>query len=332
MRKFHMLKTLLILATLYSVEAPASVRAEPRPAAARPLTFVYLHGFGGVKKSPKFCENFREFVAEERASAEVVNYEWDSVEVDLLRAAASWIKAQKMADAEAPRYKRQVIDRLEREGRPYVLVGYSVGARVIMGALESSTAELKHLRGIYFLGAAMTKDRTLKNRVALPRGMKITNYHSPYRDMVHRMAFNFISESPGGGQVGFDDTGLFENYPVSCSHAHKGVGIAVDYSGMAEAIAFLELYRAGQIINGRTKANWETPVRAGEIWWNRLMTVRVTDRSGRPVEIDFEQHSMRPGYYRALRIGGGGDRTRVARGENLHAILAKLEVAPGGSR
>ena len=99
------------------------------------------------------------------------------------------------------------------------MVGFSVGSRVVLKSLGACESELKGLSGVYFLGSAMTKDTTLKHRVALPKGMKITNYHSPMRDMVHAMAFNFMSETPPGGQVGFDDEKVFENYPVSCAHA-----------------------------------------------------------------------------------------------------------------
>lgn len=325
-----MISALLILAGVCAIQAPGDDRVVlPPPGREAALTFVYIHGFGGVKESPRFCENLREFVDEEGVPAAVINYEWDSVKVDVLQAGASWLKAQERADAEALRFKREVIDKLEREGRAYVLVGFSVGSRVVLRSLEASTVQLKGLRGVYFLGSAMTKDTTLTNRSALAAGMKITNYHSPLRDVVHRMAFNFMSDTPGGGQVGFDDLEVFDNYPVSCSHAHKGVGIATDYSGLAEAIAAIELFEAGQIISGRTKVNWETPVMEGEIWWNKIKSLRVADPSGGHVEVELEQHTMRPGYFRALRIDADGDRTRLARGENLHAILTRLGVEPG---
>ena len=57
--------------------------------------------------------------------------------MDPLQAGASWIKAQKNADAEVPKFKREVIDKLERGGRPYVIVAFSVGSRVVLGSLES---------------------------------------------------------------------------------------------------------------------------------------------------------------------------------------------------
>jgi hypothetical protein len=285
-----------------------------------------VHGFGGVKEAPEFCDNLREFLVAEEVGSEVINYEWDSVKVDVLQAGASWIKSQEYADAEAPKFKREVIDKLEREGRPYILVGYSVGSRVVMKALEATESELEGLRGVYFLGSAMTKDTTLRNRAAMQEGMRITNYHSPRRDIVHRVAFTFMSETPGGGQVGFDDKKVFENYVVSCAHVHKGIGIATDYSGLAEAIAFLELYEHGVEIPGRTKANWESSVMEGDVWWNKIRTVSVPVRDGDSVTVELEQHTARPGYYRALRIGPDGERTRVARGENLHAILKELGI------
>ena len=331
----QILPKLIALALAFVLSTRHADPADPdqRPAAAGAdrdaLTFVYAHGFGGVKKSPEFCENLEEFLTEKGVqSANVMNYEWDSVKVDVLQAGASWIKAQENADAEAPKFKREVIDKLESEGRPYVLVAFSVGTRVVLKSLELCETELKGLRGVYFLGSAMTKDTTLKNRNALPEGMKITNYHSPLRDIVHRVSFNFMSDTPGGGQVGFEDETLFENYPVSCAHAHKGVGLATDYSVLAEAIAYLELFKHGTIVPGRTKLNLETPVMEGEVWWNHLQTVELPD--GRKIEL--EQHTARPEYYRALKLAKDGKRYRIARGENLHAILRELGVEAPCSR
>jgi hypothetical protein len=314
-----------VIAAMCTIQCPgAKLMEEPPRGGADSLVFVYLHGFGGVKESPEFCKNLREFLVEEKVPSEVINYQWDSVKVDPLKVGASWIKSQKMANAEAPRFRREVLEKLERDERSYVIVAFSVGTRVALQSLESTESELKGLRGVYFLGSAMTKDTTLKNRKSLPKGMKITNYHSPIRDMVHRMAFNFMSETPPGGQVGFDDGKVFENYPVSCAHAHKRVGIATDYSGLAEAIAFLELYEQGVTISGCTKMNWKTPVVKGEMWWNKIHTLSL--RSG---TVELEQHLMRPGYYRAVSVEKNGKRKRIARGDNLHAILQELGIEDG---
>ena len=322
----YLLPQFLVLALLCPIQSPEAKPVDPPKGGKDSLVFVYVHGFGGVKESPEFCDNLREFLVAEEVESEVINYEWDSVKVDVLHAGASWIKSQESADAEALKFKREVIDKLEREGRPYVLVGFSVGSRVVLKALEATESKLEGLRGVYFLGSAMAKDTPLKNRAAMPKGMRITNYHSPLRDIVHRVSFNFMSETPGGGQVGFDDEKIFENYVVSCSHAHKGIGISTDYSGLAEAIAFLELYEHGVMIPGRTKLNWETSVMEGDVWWNKIRTVSVPSSEGDSVTVELEQHTTRPGYYRALRIGADGKRTRVARGENLHAILKELGI------
>jgi hypothetical protein len=315
-----------MIAAMCTIQSPAAkLIEEPPRGGADSLVFVYVHGFGGVKESPEFCKNLREFLVEEKVPSEVINYEWDSGKVDPLKAGASWIKSQTMADAEVPKFRSTVLEKLERDERAYVIVAFSVGSRVALKSLESTKSELKGLRGVYFLGSAIAKDTTIKNRKALPKGMKITNYHSPNRDMVHRMAFNFMSETSPGGQVGFDDEKVFDNYPVSCAHAHKGVGIATDYSGLAEAIAFLELYKQGVMISGHTKLNWETPVMEGEMWWNKIHTLSLN--SGGTIEL--EQHTIRPGYYRAVSVEKDGKRKRIARGENLHAILKELDVEDG---
>ncbi len=289
------------------------------------ITFVYIHGFGGEKEAPQFCDNMRGFLAGTNNRSRVVNYRWDSGKVDPLRAGASWQNSQKRADQEAGRFRREIINRLEEGQSPYVLIGFSVGSRVIMAALEDIDSPLRNLCGVYFLGSAMTRDSTLTDRAVLPSGMKIINYHSPLRDTVHSAAFNFMSEIPAGGQVGFDDHAVFENRRVSCSHAHKGIGVHIDYSGLAGAIASLELYRMGFRIPGKTKLNIAMPVGEGSVWWNKVLPVEVLRDNG-PARFEIEQHNMRYGYFRALRISDEGKRTRVARGENLHAILEQLGV------
>ncbi len=168
----------LVLALLCSIQSPGAKPVGPPKGGKDSLVFVYVHGFGGVKESPEFCDNLREFLVAKKVGSEVINYEWDSVKVDVLQAGASWIKSQEYADAEAPKFKREVIDKLEREGRPYVLVGFSVGSRVVFKALEATESELEGLRGVYFLGSAMTKDTTLKNRAAMPNHDALFPIHS----------------------------------------------------------------------------------------------------------------------------------------------------------
>ena len=41
-----------------------SATTHPNASPSDNLTFVYLHGFGGIKKDPAFCGNMREFLKE----------------------------------------------------------------------------------------------------------------------------------------------------------------------------------------------------------------------------------------------------------------------------
>ncbi|MED5586935.1 MAG: DUF726 domain-containing protein [Verrucomicrobiota bacterium] len=324
--KFSKLFLLVIILAFFSGGGIAICKAAPDVPDDGTVTFVYIHGFGGEKQSPQFCENMRNFLSSANNRSRVINYRWDSVKVDPLRAGASWSSSQKRADKEAEQFRRRIIDRLEGDKSPYVLVGFSVGSRVILGALRETGKPLQNLRGIYFLGSAMTRDTTLKDRVALPDGMRIINYHSPGRDMVHSAAFNFMSKVPAGGQVGFDDLAVFENRRVACSHAHKGVGVHIDYSGLAVAIASMEIYKMGIRIPGKMKPNLVTRVGQGSTWWNKVLPVEVTWNNARE-RIEIEQHNMHHNYFRAVRVSQSGKRYRIARSENLHAILGYLGVA-----
>lgn len=295
----------------------------PRP---DDLVFVYIHGFGGEKKSPAFCENMESFIKEKGLACRVENYLWDSVKVAVLKAGASWRESEKRADQEAKKFKTEVIDRLEKGNTPYVLVGYSVGSRVVLRALEASGGNLKQLKGVYFLGSAMTKDTTLAKDV-LPSGMKIINYHSPLKDSVHQLAFSFMNTEDAGGRVGFDDAKVFDNYRVSCSHAHKGVGVHIDYSQMAGAIGYVALFKEGVQIQGKTSLNLKSQVGQGDVWWNKVLRWPCKI-DGAIQEVEIEQNSLNANYYRALVESPDGKRRRVARGSNVHAILRKLNAVP----
>ncbi|MBN1670213.1 MAG: hypothetical protein JXR37_04230 [Kiritimatiellae bacterium] len=298
----------------------------PAPPPKAELVFVYLHGIGGPKEKPRFCDNMRRFLAEVDYPCRVRNYVWDSAKVDIRHAGDSWRESERHAEEEAPKFKARVIDALEKRQTPYVLIGFSVGTRVILRALERSKGGLRMLRGVYFLGSAMTHDTTLSPDV-LPAGMKIVNYHSPHRDRVHQFAFSYVNDLPAGGQTGFTDTRVFDNYAVACTHAHKGLGIPIDYSQLACAIGYVALFREGVFIPGEDHSNLEWRVGQGKVWWNKILCMPC-EVDGKPRTVEIEQNAIVSDYFRALVLDPDGTRTRIARGRNMHAILHELEVVP----
>jgi len=171
----------------------------------------------------------------------------------------------------------------------------------------------------------MTADTRFAGSSALPKGMRIVNYYSTTLDLVHRTAFRFMNDVPAGGQAGFEDEVVFDNREVSCSHVHKGIAVHIDYSGLAQAIGAVELYRQGLRLPGTVKWNLKTKVEEGTGWWNTVVAVegKVDGVVG---AVKIEQHAMRPGYYRALGTRVNGKRVRLARGASLHALLDAVGV------
>jgi hypothetical protein len=303
-----------------SVSKPAGVEKD--------LAFVYLHGIGGAKEDPEFCDNMNDFLEKVNYDCEVVNYQWDSVDIDFMQAGASWLKSERRADAEAKKLKERIIYRFEKERTPYVLIGYSIGARVVLRALEASNGDLEMLRGVYFLGAAMAKDVTI-DKNCLPEGMKIVNYHSPKRDRVHQIAFNFMKEKAAGGRVGFDDEAVFDNYRVSCSHFHKSMPISIDYSQLAHAIGYLVFLEERIFVPGEADFNLDLPVGEGEWWWNTILRTDYV-HDGERCTLEIEQLNMNRNYFRAVVVHPEGGRRRIARGSNIHAILDETDALPDG--
>ena len=316
----------LLYSCLWVVMWSLSAFAGASGNASTNLVFIYVHGFGGEKDNPQFCENMSAFLSKSKAPARVENYPWNSVKVDILKAGTSWRESEKRADEESLHFAANVIDKYEHARTPYVLVAFSVGSRVVLGALEARKGNLKALQCVYFLGSAMRKDVRLPENV-LPAGMKIVNYHSPLRDKVHRTAFSFMSDIPAGGEAGYDDATVFDNHAVSCTHAHKGVGVHIDYSQLAVPIGYIELFKNGFRAPGKLSFNFDFKVGQGDVWWNQVLRVLAV-QDGKQVPVVIEQSNMRASYFRALMIKKDGTRERIARGKNLHSILTFLKVDP----
>jgi hypothetical protein len=314
----------LLLCSLWVVLWSMNAFAASGDTQSTNLVFIYVHGFGGEKKCPQFCVNMREFLTKAKAPARVENYPWNSGKVDVLKAGASWRECEKRADEESLRFAARFIDKYEQTRTPYVLVGFSAGSRVVLGALEARKGKLRTLQGVYFLGSAMAKDTSLSKSV-LPAGMKIVNYHSPLRDKVLKTAFSFMSDLPAGGEAGYDDTIVFDNYAVCCTHAYKGAGVHIDYSQLAVPIGYIALFKQGIPVLGGLSLNLVSEVGKGDVWWNKVLRVSaVLDGTAVPVVI--EQSCIRADYFRALKVKKDGTRERIARGRNVHAILRFLKV------
>jgi hypothetical protein len=96
---------------------------------------------------------------------------------------------------------------LERDGTPYYLIAYSMGARVVTKAFDRYPVRLRNLKGVFFLGAAIPVTTRIKAGV-LPSGLKIVNYHSPTRDVV-LLSYENLERVAAGGADGFDDANVF---------------------------------------------------------------------------------------------------------------------------
>jgi hypothetical protein len=334
-------RRLLILGALFSL-APASVsvataeepvvrqRTTSDPAEpshnelSSSLRLVFVHGFGGKEEQPPFVENLKRFAVGLEYPLTIETYSWDSVELDYSVAGYNWTIATQKALGEAARFKSDVLDKLERKRKPYVLVGYSLGARVIAEALDRRDRPLSFVRGIYFMGAAMGADFRLKRSV-LPPGMKVVNYHSPTYDQALKIGFYFMAGKRAGGEIGFEDDGTFVNYPVACTHENKGAGIHCDYSQLAVPVGYLCLRTQGVDMPGETRLNVRTRVGEGETWWNDIVTFADVQLGEEKVTITIQQHKANADHFRAVsQASPDAPRYREAWGNNLHAILAEL--------
>jgi len=283
------------------------------------LVFIYVHGFNEHRDPLPFEEAMSEFLKPLPLKTTVFTYRWHTMKIDLTQVVHQWTEAKAKAEESGPAFLAD-LQKLEEARVPYAIVGYSLGCRVVAGALQKAAAPLRGLRGIYFLGAALPHDFVLDAR-GLPMGMKVVNYYSSFFDDALKISFFNAEGAAAGGETGFDDTRHFQNCHTVCTHVHKGGPLARDYSTLAPAIGYLALLREGIFIQDRpVKYNIETPVMSGSVNWNDIATFEA-----QPFPILLQQNAV-TGYYRAVRVGKDGKRVRQAWGASPHAILKELKL------
>ena len=293
--------------------------SKAKAAGPKSLDFIYVNGFGERRFPPAFQTKMKDFLKPLSGDFNVSTFRWDSLKLDIRKVAHQWSEAKKNADSEAKRFAIEVIERHEREKRSYVLVGYSLGSRIIAGALKETDMKLEFLRGIYFLGSALPRDYKIDS-AALPHGFRIINYYSNYSDQVLKFSFYNAEGIKAGGEVGFDDEVNFQNFRTVATHVYKGGPMQRDYSNLAEAIGYLSLYEEKILLNeGESNFNIESKVASGNLSWNDIYMLKIDSRDY------LIQQNVNTKYYRGLFIDKNGKRIRKAWGRNLHSVLEGLK-------
>lgn len=284
------------------------------------VVFIYVHGFGEFKEVVPFEEKMQKFLKKLPIKATVFTYRWDWLKIDVTKVVSQWTQAKIKADKAAKTFMDVILRKLEEKNIPYFIVGYSLGTRVVAESLRHGDTPLHFLRGIYFLGSALPHTYKLDEKL-LPKEVKVMSYYSPYLDEVLKISFYNAEGIKAGGEVGFDEVGIVQNYRTVCSHVHKGGPLQRDYSNLASAIGYLSLGREGIYIKeGSSKFNFEIRVNSGALHWNDSI---IFQRDSHTILI---QQNVYTFHYRAVSIDPKGVRIRRAWGSNLHLILKELDL------
>lgn len=168
----------------------------------------------------------------------VDSFPWDSD--------GSFPEAQVAAETAGRKLHQWICDR-EDEKAAYHLIAFSLGAKVVVAALEQRRdAILRQCRGVYFLGAAIPCDGRL-NEDPL-RDVKVCyNFHSRWFDWALAVSYKFTQFERAAGSVGLKRTNKFRN--IACSRTHCWFGNGSSWAGMAPRLARLIDTRAKQTCN-----------------------------------------------------------------------------------
>lgn len=282
------------------------------------IEFIYVHGFGEWRFPTAFDTKGKEYINENKIPANISTYRWDSKKLNPFIVFDQWKEAKANADKEGKKFAEK-LKSYEVTNTKYVLIGYSLGSRVITKSLNYLDKPLKNLVGIYFLGAAQEKDLKV-NRNFLPSDLKIINYFSENLDGALKISYSIAEGKTAGGEVGFTDKKCFENYRTVCTHVYKGGPIQRDYSNLSEAIIDMTLFELN-IAKKTDDLNYNIEMKVGEGWahWNDLKIVNKEEK-----KLLF-QHNVNTNHYRAVHVDRKGNRTRKGWSGSLYDLLKAFQ-------
>ncbi|MEO0417031.1 MAG: hypothetical protein AAF226_19000, partial [Verrucomicrobiota bacterium] len=245
---------------------------------------------------------------------QATTYRWDNMDFNAKMVIAQWAQAKRNLEAKVPDFVEKVLHRYEAEGIDYVLVGYSLGSRMVAEGLKANDQPLEHLRGIYFLGSALPAEYDF-SELKLSEGMKIKSYYSDKFDTVLKVSFFHAEGVRAGGEVRFPHP-LVLNYRTACHHVNMGGPIQRDYSELAEALGWLILKEERVFVDEEKKRHFARPsAGSGKLHWNEIT------RIAGGVVIEQNANSK---LYRAVKTNTAGKREEAGRSMNLHTLLSEL--------
>ena len=203
------------------------------------LLVLFVHGYRGRVNLSRFSQDMQPILSKYNKYYHAETYTWDS--------AGSWRKAKKEAKKEAKTLANQ-IKIYEDGGTPYYLIGYSLGAKVVIESLKQSSNDLTKLRGVYLLGAADNMNQQIGTGL-FKQDFKIINYHSPYHDKTLKRYYQMAEfGEKAGGRKGFANEEEFTNYETGASHSPSDG--ECNFFNMAKSIAHLIAYNEQQSFHG----------------------------------------------------------------------------------
>ncbi len=315
--------SVVIIAWITSLSAQDVREVTPliaKPVLKKPdLVYIYIHGFLEHGATTDFEDEMRDFVRDWDNDLQVKTYRWDNEKLDPEKVVAQWTEAKEKVQAKAPDFLREVIQKYETEQTPYVLIGYSLGTRLVATALKQNSEPMEYLKGIYFLGSALPADYSFEG-ISLPEGLRIQSYYSDKFDTVLKQIYYLAEGERAGGEIGFADTRILDNFRTACHHVHLGGPVKRDYSTLASAIGWMTLRNQGitRAASKKSVFQLEVPVGSGEIHWNEITQFRDQ-------KILIEQNSNAD-FFRGVRIAPDGKRTSLGVSRNLHRLLDELKL------
>lgn len=164
--------------------------------------FLFVHGFDTGPQAARDQTYTLDVGLAEYRDSPVAGYSW--------RSGGEWADAKRVADANAEPLANWLKEWAAEDGRPVHLIGYSLGARVVCGALTKLQASDNPdpLASVSLLGGAIPSDSVERDGeygdaiAALDAPM--TNFHSG-RDRVLGWIYRLSDRTTAVGSVGIDD-------------------------------------------------------------------------------------------------------------------------------
>jgi hypothetical protein len=248
------------------------------------MKLIHIHGFSEIEPESLITHQYRKFANKLHWNLEIQEFKWNTLEGNPTQLVANFHESE----CRIKKVAAQLVEIITAEKEEIILSGHSLGAAILLEALELYP-HFSNLHSVILLGTAYPQENLLLQMPNIKPRYYALNYHSPRWDLVLNQVYFNAKGCTAVGTNGLLNPGVFKNMKVNCTHVRN-----TGYARLVPGIIGLLAHSQGIKSSKKAKKPWQLIAIGNTGDWDNLY--------------HFEGHTIQrncmTGYFRVIESGG----------------------------